>query len=224
MKKICLCIYLLFLCVCSFGENSRWQITPRGSIVWEVKKSPMGNNLFIPHYDHIEMSGDQVSAVLRYGVSADGSFRFERSMVWPLLRTIPNDTHASLMRRFSADIPSLLIVNGRTLQQEQVKQVELDGKLSVTSQYSTEYPSRKETNPSRLIEVTRTFFPSTELPILCEEYIIKNKGNQDVSLLVPEYRSVYHTEASKGVDGSYTLVHQLYNPGTFLVNRATASW
>ena len=97
-------------------------------------------------------------------------------MVWPLLRTIPNDTHASLMRRFSADIPSLLIVNGRTLQQEQVKQVELDGKLTVTSQYSTEYPSRKETNPSRPIEVTRTFFPSTELPMLCEEYVIKKQG------------------------------------------------
>ena len=217
MKRICLCAYLLLVSVWCFGENSRWQITPRGSIVWEVKKSQGKNIPTIPHYDHIEMSGDQVSAVLRYGVNADGSFRLERSMVWPLLRTIPNDTHASLMRRFSADIPSLLIVNGRTLQQEQVKQVALDGTLTVTSEYSTEYPSRKETNPSRPIEVTRILFPSTELPMLCEEYVIKNKGNQDVSLLVPEYRSVYHTEASKGVDGSYTLVHQLYNPGTFLV-------
>ena len=47
------------------------------------------------------MSGLKVSAVLRYGVNADGSFELNKSMIWPMLRTIPNNTHASLMRRFA---------------------------------------------------------------------------------------------------------------------------
>lgn len=217
MTRILLCAYLLFVSTLCFGENSRWQITPKGSIVWNVKNSQSGSVTSVPHYDHVEMSGDQVSAVLRYGVNADGSFRLERSMVWPMLRTIPNNTHASLMRRFSVDIPSLLIVNGATLQQEQVRQLELDGKLTVVSEYTTAFPSDKGNNPVRYVEVTRTLFPSTDLPMLCEKYVVKNNSTRDISVLVPEYRSVYHTEPEKGVDGSYTLVHQLYNPGTFAI-------
>lgn len=224
MTRIFLCAYLLLVSALCFGENSRWQITPRGSIVWNVKNSLSGNPVSIPHYDHIEMSGDQVSTVLRYGVNADGSFRLERSMVWPMLRTIPNNTHASLMRRFSADIPSMLIVNGATLQQERVKQLELDGKLTVVSEYATAFPSDKGNNAARYVEVTRTLFPSVDLPMLCEEYVIKNKGTREVSVLVPEYRSVYHTEPAKGVDGSYTLVHQLYNAGTFSIKPGDSIW
>ncbi len=216
MIRICLCAYLLLFSVVCFGENSRWQITPRGSINWNVKYS-QAEGTSVPHYDHIEMSGDQVSAVLRYGVDADGAFRLERSMVWPLLRTVPNNTHASLMRRFSADIPSMLIVNGVTLQQEKVKQMELDGKLKVVSEYATSFPSDKGDAVSRYVEITRTIFPSTELPMLCETYVVKNKSNRDMSVLVPAFRATYQTEPEKGVDGSYTMIHQIYNPGTFQV-------
>lgn len=49
------------------------------------------------------MSGLRVSTVLRYGVDANGAFMLNRSMVWPMLRTIPNNTHASLMRRFALE-------------------------------------------------------------------------------------------------------------------------
>lgn len=216
MIRICLCAYLLLFSVVCFGENNRWQITPRGSINWNVKYS-QAEGTSVPHYDHIEMSGDQVSAVLRYGVDADGAFRLERSMVWPLLRTVPNNTHASLMRRFSADIPSMLIVNGVTLQQEQVKQMELDGKLKVVSEYATSFPSDKGDAVNRYVEITRTIFPSAELPMLCEAYVVKNKSNRDMSVLVPAFRTVYQTEEEKGVDGSYTLIHQIYNSGTFQI-------
>lgn len=49
-----------------------------------------------------------------------GAFRQERSLVFPLLRTLPNNTHASLMYRMAADIPSLLGVDGLALQDERV--------------------------------------------------------------------------------------------------------
>ena len=93
MKKF-LFVFLFWTLVCggTLSAQNRWSINPDGSISWNVKDR-------IPHYDHIEMSGLKVSTVLRYGVNADGSFELNKSMVWPMLRTIPNNTHASLMRR-----------------------------------------------------------------------------------------------------------------------------
>ena len=94
--------------------GQRWQIAPDGrGIVWKVGSD-------IPHDDHIEMSGERMAFVLRWGVDSRGAFRQERSLVFPLLRTLPNNTHASLMYRMAADIPSLLGVNGLALQDERV--------------------------------------------------------------------------------------------------------
>lgn len=181
--------------------QNRWQIQPDQSIKWDIK----GN---IPHYDHIEMSGEQVSVVLRYGVNPDGSFSLERSMVWPMLRTIPNNTHASLMQRFSVNYPSMLMVNGLTLGDEKVKHIQLDGKLSVVSEFSTGYLNTGATKykPVPTVEVTRTFFPSTDKPMLCELYRVKNISGRRISVSVPKQHMVYHTDAQKGVDGSYTMV------------------
>ena len=100
--------------------QDRWEILEDGGILWEIKDS-------VPHDDHIEMSGEQLSVVLRYGVNKEGRFWLERSVVWPMLRTIPNNTHASLMHRFGGDILSWVNINGLALQQEQLKSVYLKG-------------------------------------------------------------------------------------------------
>ena len=191
--------------------QSRWTIAPDQSIVWRV-----GDD--IPHDDHIEMSGEKVSVVLRYGVKADGSFGLERSMVWPMLRTIPNDTHASLMQRFAVDYPSLILVNGRSLQNEKVKTLQLDGRLTVVSEYAVGYPnlaSARPSNPRQVVELTRVFFPSTTLPMVCERYVIKNISDRNMTVNMPASRTVYQTDASLGVDGSYTMVAELMNGGIF---------
>ena len=86
MKVIFLVGYMLLTVFSSFAlatGSSRWRMLADGSIEWVPAKQ-------IPHSDHIEMSGKQVSVVLRYGVNADGAFVVNKSMVWPLLRTIPN--------------------------------------------------------------------------------------------------------------------------------------
>lgn len=122
-------LFVGLLLFCEMDGQSRWQIQPDQSIEWSI-----GQN--IPHYDHIEMGGEMVATVLRYGVNADGTFSLERSVVWPMLRTIPNDTHASLTRRFSVDFLAMLQVNGLTLNNEQVKSIRLDGKLTVVSEFT----------------------------------------------------------------------------------------
>lgn len=210
MKKAAL-ITALMLSFFTAGGQNRWSISQEDhSLVWTIDGR-------LPHDDHIEMSGEQVSAVLRYGVESDGSFTLERSLIWPMLRTVPNNTHASLMRRFAVDYPSLLIVNGRTLQQEEVRTIRLDGRLIVTSEYSIGKHingALEKQSTAKDVEVTRVFFPSTVSPMLCERYSIKNIGRKAITLNIPEERSVYHTDAAKGTDGSYTLVSAVQNSGS----------
>lgn len=201
---------LLFLCISggSAQAQSRWHILPDGEIEWTV-----GGD--IPHYDHLEMSGEAVSAVLRYGVNPDGSFSMERSMVWPMLRRVPNDTGGSLMRRFSEDFVSLLQVDAQTLDGERVKSMRLNGKLTVVSEFAIGRVRAASDGGKRpaAIEVTRVYFPSTDKPMLCEQYSVKNIGKKPVELSVPRSRTVYRTDPEKGTDGSYTLVASTVLPG-----------
>ena len=71
-------------------EQSFWTLNKEGEITW--------TNDGRAHTDHIEMAGRQMAVVLHYGISATGRFTCERHLVFPMLRTIPNDTHASFIR------------------------------------------------------------------------------------------------------------------------------
>lgn len=217
-KKLSNLICALTLCAilpvdAAENRESRWEITPAGGIQWTIDER-------VPHDDHIEMSGEQVSVVLRYGVNDKGAFELERSMIWPMLRTIPNNTHGSLMQRFAANVPSALIINGLTIRTETVKSIALDGKMTIKSEYGIGYVnvgSARKQAPVNVVEVTTTLFPSVDLPMLCERYEVKNIITRPISVLVPDQRAVYQTVASKGVDGSYTMVNSIQNSGTYTI-------
>jgi hypothetical protein len=191
-------IPVLLSCVCSlysFAGNepadNRWSILPSGGITWTIDAR-------IPHSDHIEMSGEQISTVLRYGVDANGAFLLERSFVWPMLRTVPNDTHASLMRRFGWNVAGdMLTVNGRRLAPEKVRSVTLDGVMTVVSEFA--YPHNGK------LELTRRLFPSPSKAAFCEKYVLRNAGETRMEIEVPDARSVTTTDATQGVDGEYRL-------------------
>ena len=152
------------------------------------------------------MSGLKVSTVLRYGVDANGSFMLNRSMVWPMLRTIPNNTHASLMRRFAWDVTDMVEVNGQSLLNEKVKEVTLNGTMVVQSEYVLPRKGK--------LGLTRVLFPSVSNPAFCEKYILRNTGESTISIEIPSSRSVVETDAAKGVDGSYKLVSTINGQAT----------
>lgn len=174
--------------------KNRWTIDSDGGISWTIGK-------FIPHSDHIEMSGLKISAVLRYEVDANGCFQLNRSLIWPALRTIPNNTHASLMRHFGWNVINMITVNGFSLKNEKVKKVSLRGILSTISDFNL--PGKGK------VKLTRILFPSVSNPIFCEKYILRNEGESVLSIEIPTSRSVIMTAAEKGIDGSYKLVSQL---------------
>lgn len=171
--------------------SSRWKPLPDGSILWNINEQ-------IPHSDHIEMSGKQISVVLRYGVNADGTFALNKSMVWPMLRTLPNNTHASLMRRYSWNPLDAITINGRTLTTgEKVQSIRLKGMMTVESDFNQgRYGQWK---------LQRTYFPSTEQPMFVENYQLINTGETTLNIEIPASQTIEKTDPSKGLNGSYTI-------------------
>lgn len=193
MKKVVLFICLVFSYSVGIYAQQRWHLNQDGGISWEVKS---GDNA---HSDHIEMSGLKVSTVVRYGVDVEGKFLLNRGMVWPMLRTIPNDTHASLMRKLGWNPLENVLINNAQIK-EQVRRISLDGTMEVDSDLSTR---------QSVVGLTRILFPSTTQPMFCEKYVLENKGNKAVTVEINQVKNVMTTAAEKGVNGSYRIIQAL---------------
>lgn len=193
MKKVVLFICLLFSYSVGIYAQQRWHLNQDGGISWEIKS---GDNA---HSDHIEMSGLKVSTVVRYGVDDEGKFLLNRGMVWPMLRTIPNDTHASLMRKLGWNPLENVLINNAQIK-EQVRRISLDGTMEVESDLSTR---------QGVVGLTRILFPSTTQPMFCEKYVLENKGNKAVTVEINQVKNVMTTAAEKGVNGSYRIIQAL---------------
>lgn len=192
MRKFILFLFC-FACLGGFVEAQRWALNAEGGITWQVRPGDA------PHSDHIEMSGLQVSTVVRYGVDANGAFLLNRGMVWPLLRTIPNNTHASLMRKMGWN-PLENVLVGNAQLREQVQSISLDGTMTVRSLCLVRGGE---------VELTRVLFPSTSLPAFCEKYTLKNLGDKPVPVEASNVRSEILTPKERGVAGTYHLIQSL---------------
>lgn len=195
MAVILLCTHTLHA---SNQPKSRWTIASPDSICWNVNGE---------HYDHIEMSGLKMSAVLRYGVNAAGEWVIDRNIVLPTFRTIPNDTHGSLQHHFNGDWAHLCIVNGQPLTGEKVETVSLSGLMTVKSNY-----------PHRGVSLVRTLLPSTSHPAFCEKYELQNTTDHPLTVEFPSLTLTYLTDKDKGVEGSYKLTAEFTSStpqGTF---------
>lgn len=193
MKKVALFICFVIVCsVCSYAQQ-RWHLNQDGGISWKIKSGDKA------HSDHIEMSGLKVSTVVRYGVDDDGRFLLNRGMVWPMLRTIPNDTHASLMRKLGWNPLENVLINNAQIK-EQVRSISLDGTVEVESDLSTR---------QGVVGLTRILFPSTTQPMFCEKYVLENKANKAVTVEINQVKNVITTAAEKGVNGSYRIIQAL---------------
>lgn len=186
-------------CLNVINAQQYWHIDKcENSITWHIEQGET-------HHDHIEMSGKQVSVVLRYGINKDGSFELNKSMIWPILRTIPNHTHASLMRRFDWNPLADMKVNSQSWN-EQVKSITLNGTMEVISCI----PVGKKSS----LMLKRTYFPAVNLPSLLEIYEITNTGEEEISIEIPSISATFLTDPKKGVDGSYEIRLMTQDSGT----------
>ena len=176
------------------AQDRYWEINDTNGITWKFDGRA--------HDDNVEMSGKRMSVLLRYGVDAQGRFHSNRGMVWPLLRTIPNDTHASLMRRLEWNPLTGVTVNKNWIDRlgERVDYITFDGTLTVVSRmWDT--------------EVVRRILPSTEKPALIEMFTLTNRGNRKSRVAVDDMHPMIKTPASEGVSGVYRIEQTIYGAG-----------
>ena len=177
--------------------QDRWQLTDDG-LIWQVKDS---------HEDHIEMSGEQVSAIIYYGSKKQGNLSLKRKLVWPMLRTIPNDTHASLIHDFDLAISPTIHIDGDTVKQSQLTKVKIDGLLTLTTALTNQ------------ITLTRTLAPSPTKALMVERLTFSNHGKKSVKLAVDELNYRFSTAEKAGVYGAYKIQATSSKVNEFVLNR-----
>ena len=205
MKRIfalALCLALCGVATMASSQN-RWTIQPDGKTIrMEVSKAT------IPHSDHVEMSGKMMATVLYWGVDEQARFTVDRSLVFPMLRTIPNNTHASLMIRQNLDVVAQLRINNNNRLTFRTHYVELNGLMRVVEEHRA---------GNYGLEVERVIFPTMEHQMMCEHYVLRNTGSVEYALQVPELNQVVTTDAARGVKGSYRIVSQTKGGGVYKV-------
>jgi NPCBM/NEW2 domain len=169
--------------------GQRWRLGEDQSVVWDV-----GQDGFRPHRDHLEMAGLRVAAIVTYGVEAGGELTISRRVIWPLLRTIPNDTHASLEHTFDPhEIAPVVLVDGEPIGSEILERVSIRGLLTLRSQTASG------------VLVERALLPSTDKPLLVERVRLRNLNAEDVRLEVEPLAQAVRTDPKRGVQGAYVL-------------------
>jgi len=171
--------------------TNRWHLSDQG-IKWLVKDS---------HEDHLEFSGEQMSAIIYYGSDDKGNVSLKRKIVWPMLRTIPNDTHASLIHDFPLEISPVIKVNGKNIRNEKLKSVDFDGVLSLNSDIGNH------------VSLSRVLSPSTTKPLLIEQLKFINHGDSNVTINTSELNYHFVTDPKNGVYGAYTITAKSLNSG-----------
>ncbi len=167
-----------------------WTISDN-KLYWNVEKG-------FAHRDDIEMSGLFADYIVYYGVNEDGTLLLFQKCYFPVLRTIPNNTHAT----FCFDIPQAnrpaFTVNGSVVN-EYPKQFILDGTLKIKC--DTDFGFTTE----------RCFFPASESKYCMERVTITATENISLSLSLP---SDYIHSYGRGTKGVYVCRIQHSAPET----------
>jgi len=165
------------------AARDRWRLAESG-IEWII------DNGDSPHSDHIEMSGRRVAVIVTYGTNQGGELVLSRRVVWPMLRTIPNDTHASLIHDFGIDASPQVTVDGQPIGVEKPFRVAFDGTLTL------------ESHTAGGIDLARTLLPSREGPYVIERWMLRNANTTAVTVAASPLQTEYR---ATGVAGEYVM-------------------
>lgn len=199
MKRI---IKNIFLTIIAFGillqanaqETSRWSLTKDNGIEWKVQKADS-------HMDHIEMSGFYISSIVHYGVE-DGLLKQKIQFVFPMLRTIPNNTHGSLSQ--TIELQDLLPISiGGNPVVEHPQKFFFGGILGYSS------------ITTGGVEISHRLFPSADRPLFIDKVEISNTTNSPAVIDIPNIDISRVTDKDKGVSGSYIFEVVSNKQGSF---------
>jgi len=175
----------------------RWNLAPDGGIGWTVRSGEV-------HSDNIEMSGKQISAIVTYGIDSNKVLTVKKQLIFPMLRTIPNNTHASFSRKFERESEPTILVNGTALKETPVN-FHHKGMLTILSETNTP------------VTVSKTIFPSADKAAYFEIYRLKNSSTSDLPIEIRHNTPDFHTKPEAGVYGEYIVSVQSSKTGNFTI-------
>jgi hypothetical protein len=190
--RVLLLLAFVPLQLSAIAQELPWQLHPSGGIYRQVQTGRSFS-------DHIEMSGQKISVILRYGADSTGRPVWNKQLVFPLLRTLPNDTRGSLKTMVPGSILDSVRINGRPCT-EKLLSFYLDG-----------YIAAESTAPGG-IRISRRAFPSTGQAAWIETYRFTNQGTAPVTVHIPAAERDIQTAARKGADGAYIISSRVYQP------------
>lgn len=199
IRSVTLLLLLAGAVLVNAAEPGHWSNSPDHSIHLDVPSTSL------PHSDHMEMSGKKAAVVVYWSLDSAGRFRAEKGLVFPMLRRIPNNTHASLMYRNTVDFPAQLSVDTRPLKLK-AKSMEISGMIGVESVENSATPR---------ISLSTVIFPSMEREAVWEKYTARNIGAKVLTLYVPDLSQKIVTPADKGVQGSYVIYTHSIGAGAY---------
>jgi hypothetical protein len=155
-----------------------------GGIQWNVKQGQL-------HVDNIEMGAFGAGYIVTYGVKEQGLLYLSRHCVYPTLRTIPNDTHASFQLDISNEKLPQILINGAPLEEHAIR-FEINGLLTASSVTGIG------------IEIEHIFYPSSNDKCNIECIVLKNPTNSPAKIEITQERLIVHSYA-RGTKGVYVV-------------------
>lgn len=155
-----------------------------GGIEWTVKSGAR-------HRDNLEMSGLAASVIVSYGADETKRLFLSRHCVFPTLRTIPNDTHASFQLDIEPEKIPPIYFDGKIFP-EYAKRFFIDGVLTCVS--STE----------KGIFIERCFYPASDSRCAIERVSLINHSGSPVSVEIPRPNTVVDSYG-RGTKGVYIV-------------------
>ncbi|MGN6399923.1 MAG: hypothetical protein ACTHMD_05690 [Flavisolibacter sp.] len=215
MKKGLLLLYLLAICVSSFGQsynlpvqNDRWSIQPDGSIEWFI-----GDRL--PHGDHIEMSGQKVSLWMQYDVNTNAAPVLNRTIIFPTFRLLPVQTTAHMMYNVKDEELPRIIINDRLYKagvyNASVQAGMPEKLISIRQKGIMEIFS--EIGRDGTIKLHRSFFPSVDKPMAIEKLVFTNQGKQPVTIEMEYMNRESKMAAERSSGGQHSFIVATVNDG-----------
>lgn len=213
-KSIISLVLLLPVMLAAREAGNRWHILENGTIEWTILPDD-------PHFDHIEMSGDQVSLWVRYEVDSSQRLQLQRTVIFPTFRLKPNDTHGTLMLSFAdTDLPRFFLnmapmkpclVNGypdRGLN-EKVTAVSHSGIMQITSNLER----IERTRITNRVVLRRYLFPCTDVPAAIEKFVLINSDNKPCTVSMEYNQKEIRIDTLHSTGGPHSVFAYTLNDG-----------
>ncbi len=160
--------------------KDKWVLDGR-EIILNVKRENC------PQNDNIEMSGRKMSTVVYYGADESGVLQISRRTFFPTLRTIPDDTYASLMHEFGSESKITFLISGQPVT-EYAAQFRISGVLTAVAR-----------DEEGRLEIEHTLFPSVDKYALCEHVTVRNLTDLPLAISAVFPDEVTYDRGTKGV-------------------------